>query len=133
MKNADLGRAGIIDVITSPLGFFALCLLTVEGFLGISLIYSDFETELYKLTGMIVGAILFLVVVFIVAFFVWNCPEKLTFKESSWLMKAEMERSWATEEKPATKREIEKEKVVSVRINDNIDISDGIKKKVDKK
>ncbi|MCK5022055.1 MAG: hypothetical protein KAR54_02305 [Candidatus Pacebacteria bacterium] len=77
-------RVSILKTINSPLGFFALSLLTVEGFLGIVLIYSGL-TPNGKLLGMLIGAGLFVLVVTIVFLLVWNKPKNLTFGEEGHL------------------------------------------------
>jgi len=82
MSPDNKGRASLVSVITTPLGFFALALLIVEGFLGITVVGSGF-TSGEKFWGMIVGAFLFLCVVVIVTILVWKQPQHLTFSESS--------------------------------------------------
>ncbi|OGY41584.1 MAG: hypothetical protein A2Y82_01170 [Candidatus Buchananbacteria bacterium RBG_13_36_9] len=73
-------RKNIINVITSPLGFFALSLLIVEGFLGIILIFS-YERDLnFHFWGMILGATLFILVVVGVWVIVWFKPKHLTLE-----------------------------------------------------
>jgi hypothetical protein len=71
------GRASLVSVITTPLGFFALSLLIVEGFLGITLIGP--AAELQRFWGMMIGAALFLIVVTLVTLLVWRKPQNLTF------------------------------------------------------
>lgn len=82
-------RAGILYAITSPLGFFALSLLIVEGFLTIALVFSDLAAS-SKFFGMLIGAVLFLVVVIGVLLLVCYKPENLTFSENSHLKWLEM-------------------------------------------
>ena len=52
-------RSSIIKAVTTPLGFFALSLLIVEGFLGITLIFAKVSNPWFYWTGMIIGAALF--------------------------------------------------------------------------
>lgn len=77
-------RTSILYAITSPLGFFALSLLIVEGFLTIVLIFSDLAAN-NKFFGMLIGAGLFLLVVIGVLLLVCFKPENLTFSENSHL------------------------------------------------
>src|ERR1044072_4585204 len=84
MNPDSVGRATLVSVITTPLGFFALSLLIVEGFLGISLIGAGLSGD-HKFIGLWIGAILFVVVVTLVTILVWNKPENLTFGEKSYL------------------------------------------------
>lgn len=99
-------RADLVQIITSPLGFFALSLLTVEGFLTIALVFSNLNPE-SKLWGMIIGASLFLVVVVGVFLLVWFKPTSLTFGEKSHLQLLEFQKAWGTSDKPERKAEIE--------------------------
>jgi hypothetical protein len=78
------GRASLVSVITTPLGFFALSLLIVEGFLGIILVGSDLE-KWQKFTGLLIGAVLFILIVVLVTVLVWKKPQHLTFSERSHL------------------------------------------------
>ncbi len=73
-----------MSVITTPLGFFALSLLIVEGFLGIILIGSGLSGS-QKFAGLFMGAGLFLLVVLVVTILVWFRPQQLTFSEGSHL------------------------------------------------
>ena len=78
MRHSDSGFARTVDAIDKPLGFYALALLIVEGFLTILLIFSDLDTGA-KTWGM--GAIigLFVLVVGVVSALVWFKPTNLTF------------------------------------------------------
>ena len=73
-------RKNIINVITSPLGFFALALMIVEGFLGIILIFSKEQDLKFNFWGMIIGALLFIIVVVLVWIMVWGRPGNLTLE-----------------------------------------------------
>ena len=84
-------RSDIIHAITSPLGFFALSLLIVEGFLTIALVGSNLDSR-SKFIGMLIGASLFLLVVIGVWLLVWFKPESLTFGEDSHLKRRLMEK-----------------------------------------
>lgn len=70
-------RSGIIKAITTPLGFFALSLLIVEGFLGIVLGFTEVENQWFYFLGMGVGAFLFVIVVVGVWALVWFNPENI--------------------------------------------------------
>lgn len=76
-------KSDLVSVITSPLGFFALSLLIVEGFLTIVLIFSNLAAN-YKFLGMLIGASLFILVVGGVWYLVLKKPTNLTFGEKSW-------------------------------------------------
>jgi hypothetical protein len=98
-------------VITSPLGFFALALLIVEGFLGISM-FADIGSDA-KFWGMCIGAALFVFVVLGVMVLVWCKPTHLTFSEKSHLQaqlqELQRQRAWGTSDQPVTKSTIEGE------------------------
>ena|SRR3989344_177529 len=102
----DADRKNIISVITNPLGFFALSLLIVEGFLGIVLIFSRDLTGPY-FWGMVIGAVLFFCVVFGVWLFVWFKPRNLTFGERGYIEKDKI--TFGSNESPKTKSAIETE------------------------
>jgi hypothetical protein len=103
-------RANIIQVVTSPLGFFALSLLIVEGFLTIALVFSNLDQG-SKFIGMIIGAFLFIIVVSGVLILVWKTPTNLTFGEKSHLHMLEMQKAWGNSEKPDIKSNIEQEEI----------------------
>lgn len=84
MEGSVGSRSSLIGVVTAPLGFFALSLLIVEGFLTISLIYSGLDAG-GKFWGMMIGTGLFILVVVGVFVLVWCKPTNLTFGESSHL------------------------------------------------
>ncbi len=71
-------RGTIIKAIITPLGFFALSLLIVEGFMGIILVFSKGnQSKDFYFLGMIIGAILFILVVILVWLLVWYKPENI--------------------------------------------------------
>lgn len=70
-------RSNLIKAITTPLGFFALSLLIVEGFLGIVLGLTSVGDASFYFIGMIIGALLFLLVVTGVWLLVWYRPEHI--------------------------------------------------------
>lgn len=107
LETQNESRAGIIQAITSPLGFFALSLLIVEGFLTIALVFSDLDAP-SKYIGMLIGAGLFVLVVIGVLLLVWFKPTNLTFGEKSHLHLIEMQKMWGTSDKPNTKAKTEK-------------------------
>ena len=87
-------RDNVIRAITTPLGFFALSLLIVEGFLGIVLVFSKGErNDHFNDWGMIIGAILFLVVVIGVLIIVWNRPKNLTLEGKHYKEMYELDRT----------------------------------------
>lgn len=100
-----MDRSNLVKVITSPLGFFALSLLTVEGFLTIAMVFSNIEPA-NKVMGMMIGAGLFLIVVVIVFALVWCKPTNLTFGEKSHLKHEENVKNWGTSDKPETRRNL---------------------------
>jgi hypothetical protein len=71
------GRSNIIKAITTPLGFFALSLLIVEGFLGITLGFAKVDNQWFYFSGMIIGALLFIIVVVMVFYLTLTKPEEL--------------------------------------------------------
>lgn len=99
-------RSDLVHAVTAPLGFFALSLLIVEGFLTIALVFSNLDSS-SKFWGMIIGAGLFFLVVVLVWFLVLLKPEHLTFSENSHLKLEEMKKIWGTSEKPEKKSEVE--------------------------
>jgi len=116
MDRIPTDQSGLIKVITSPLGFFALSLLIVEGFLTIVLIFSDLE-QAHKFWGMIIGAALFFLVVLGVWWLV-KSPDfikNLTFGEHGHLeehkMLVEEKKLWGTSENPQKKSQIEGESI----------------------
>lgn len=78
-------RDSIISVITNPLGFFALSLLIVEGFLTVIIVGSgkDFP-QWAKVVGMFLTSISFFLVVGLVTLLVWYKPKHLTFGGKEW-------------------------------------------------
>jgi hypothetical protein len=71
-------KSSTIQSVNSPLGFFSLALLTVEGFLGIVLIFAkDPHSANLSTYGMWIGAGLFVIVVSIVAVLTWYKPDAL--------------------------------------------------------
>lgn len=98
-------RSSLIKAITSPLGFFALALLIIEGFLAIVLNFSDL-TPAHKFVGMLVGAALFCGVVFLVWWLVKNYPKNLTFGEESHLEEERMH-NYGSSDQPTIKAVIE--------------------------
>ena len=99
-------KSSIIKSISSPLGFFALSLLIVEGFLGIVLVYSGMGYS-SKFWGMIIGAALFVIVVAIVSLLVAYKPKNLIFGEESHLKEDSL--IYGSKDKPLTEHQLEKE------------------------
>ena len=78
-------RAKLVEAITAPLGFFVLALLIVESFLATVLVLAELPTS-EKMTGMWAGIVLFILVILIVAVFVWQKPDNLTFDKEAHLV-----------------------------------------------
>lgn len=78
-------RSSIITVITTPLGFFALSLLIVEGFLGITLGFTKVENQWFYFVGMVIGAGLFILVVGLVFYLVLKKPRNLILSGKEYL------------------------------------------------
>jgi len=99
-------RSSIINVITNPLGFFALSLLIVEGFLGIVLIGSGDNLPAWaKEVGIFIAAGAFVLVVVLVTLLVWFKPKHLTFGGREWSENESMQ--YGVANNPKTKLEIE--------------------------
>lgn len=90
MEEQTEKRSDLIHAVTAPLGFFALSLLIVEGFLTIALVGSNLEPS-SKFIGMLIGAGLFTMVVVGVLALVWFKPENLTFGENSHLKRRQLD------------------------------------------
>lgn len=105
MNDLNRNRSDIVSVVTSPLGFFALSLLIVEGFLAIVLIFSNLEAS-NKFWGMCVGAALFFLVVLGVWLLVLIRPTNLTFGERSHLEHEKMQKDFGTQQEPISLKEI---------------------------
>jgi hypothetical protein len=79
-------KSAAIQSVNNPLGFFALALLTVEGFLGIVLIFArDPHPVDLSSWGMWIGAGLFLAVVIIVSILTWFKPDALGLSGKDYL------------------------------------------------
>ncbi len=109
MENNNENRAGLIDNVNSPLGFFALSLLIVEGFLTITLIFSDLDPK-SKYYGMLIGAGLFLIVVIGVLILVWCKPKNLIFKQEGHLLDG---KNYGNNNNPEKKSTLEEKQPVS--------------------
>lgn len=80
MQVSRSGWARIIEAIDKPLGFYALALLIVEGFLSLILIFSDLSPNAQE-KGMWAVVGLFVFVVLLVSICVWFKPKHLIFTE----------------------------------------------------
>ena len=100
------GLASLIRTINAPLGFFALALLIVEGFLSTVLIFSDLELT-DKFSGMLIGVGLFILVLSCVFLLVWFKPTNLTYGEHSHLESEKLKNNWGTSENPHRLKENE--------------------------
>lgn len=103
-------RDSVVKVITSPLGFFALSLLILEGFLAIIIIGSgnNLPPETKRL-GMWMATSSFGSIVTIVSIMVIFFPKNLTFKSEDWMEQAKNEKTWGTDKKPVKYRELQDE------------------------
>ena len=117
MNSDNRGRASLVSVITTPLGFFALSLLIVEGFLGIILIGSNLEAW-QKFMGLIIGAFLFIIIVSVVTILVWKKPQHLTFSERSHL---EHEKHFGTPGIQITERQLDE----APKVSDDNNLQEG--------
>lgn len=98
-------RNNIIRAVTSPLGFFVLSLLIVEGFLAIVLIFSKEPREAnFNLWGMVIGALLFSLIVILVWILVWFRPKNLTLEGKHYFNIEKNRIPFVTEEKSETKK-----------------------------
>lgn len=124
MEGQKEKRLDFIHAITAPLGFFALSLLIVEGFLTTALVGSNLDPA-SKFWGMIIGAGLFLFVVFGVWLLVWIKPTHLTFSENSHLAKIlaelENEKIWRTSDDPVKKFKVDESSLASP-VSSNINL-----------
>lgn len=101
------GRASIISVITTPLGFFALSLLIVESFLATVLVLSNNLPNPAKELGIWVAAVAFFVVIGLVTLLVWCKPLNLTLQGKEWNERAKDLKDWGDSTNPQTKKEVE--------------------------
>ncbi len=108
----DEPKSSIIKSINSSLGFFALSLLIVEGFLGIVLIYSGLDAK-GKFLGMLIGAGLFVLVIIIVSLLVAFKPKNIMFGEESHLIEEGKLPIYGESGEILTKPELEKLKETS--------------------
>ena len=69
-----LSRANLINTVTTPLGFFVLVVLVIEGIFGVTASLSDGAHRTYLVAGMIA---VILLLVGIVAFMAYQRPEGL--------------------------------------------------------
>jgi hypothetical protein len=83
-KKSSLNRAQIIQQVTTPLGFYVLTLLILEGTLSIVLTCSKL-TEEHIWVGFLLMIIVFAAVVVLVTLFVWRKPESLLFEKEQYL------------------------------------------------
>ena len=70
---------GILGQVTTPLIFFALALLVIEGIIGITVVKSDLDS-MQQFYMILVMALLFLVVVGVVAWITVRYPSNLMDK-----------------------------------------------------
>lgn len=88
-KSMVSSRARIVRATHSPLGFFVLALLIVETFLLGSGTYFGLS-DIWKITAICVGVLLFLVVFGTVVWLVIAYPQNLVFGEESHVQFAAM-------------------------------------------
>lgn len=93
-------RWRVVSAAHSPLGFFVLALLIVEAFLLGSGTFFGLS-ENWKITSILIGVTLFLVVFFAVFWLVISHPQNLVFGEESHVQYAAM-RMFGTESRRIT-------------------------------
>ena len=76
----SLDRANIIQTIQTPLGFFALIVLTIEVIFGIVAAMSAGSDRTYLILGMLL--IIFLLIIIVASLSVWR-PESLSGQRPS--------------------------------------------------
>ena len=79
-----INRAQILQKVTTPLGFYVLTLLILEGTLSIVLTCSKL-TEEHIWSGFLWMVGVFIGVVILVSLFVWKKPESLLFEKEQYL------------------------------------------------
>jgi hypothetical protein len=85
MQSPQSSWAKIIEAVCSPLGFYALALLIVEGFLALVLTFANLS-DTAREYGMWAGISLFLLVFIVVSLLSWFKPQNLTFAEHGHLV-----------------------------------------------
>lgn len=83
-KRLSANRAQILQQVRTPLGFYALTLLILEGTLSIVLTCSTL-TEEHIWSGFLLMIGVFIGVVALVTIFVWRKPESLLFEKEQYL------------------------------------------------
>ncbi|MFQ6616836.1 MAG: hypothetical protein ACE5HZ_08770 [Fidelibacterota bacterium] len=73
--------------VRTPLGFYALTLLIVEGFLGTVIVATDLPSGI-KILGIWTGAALFLLVILIVTLLTWFKPTNLMYDQYGHLVES---------------------------------------------
>ena len=87
----------VLPKVSSPLGFAALALGIVEGFLGWVVVYSDKLESEHRFYGMLLGVFLFVLVVSGVGLIVWKKPRNLMYTEEAHLRATG---KWGTNQHP---------------------------------
>lgn len=77
-------RADILAKANTPIAFYVLALLVVEGFIGLVVGVADFSPA-RKFTCLLIGVGLFLLTVVVVTIFAWQKPHILLYGEKSHL------------------------------------------------
>jgi hypothetical protein len=98
-------RSRVVRAAHSPLGFFVLALLIVEGFLAGAGIWFGLSDD-WKIVAIGVGVALFLIVFGTVVWLVIAYPQNLVFSEESHVQYAAM-KMFGTESQKLTGRDIE--------------------------
>lgn len=83
-KSSGINRTEILQQVKTPLGFYVLTLLILEGTLSIVLTCSKL-TEDHIWIGFLLMVIMFIGVVVLVTLFVWLKPESLLFEKEQYL------------------------------------------------
>lgn len=103
-KKSSDPRAGLVESITSPIGFFVLALLIVEAFLATVLVGANLpETE--KMTAVWAGVAMFILVVVMVFALVWFKPDNFMFTNQEHIERLRLAvRSDSPQPLPGTKK-----------------------------
>lgn len=91
MGNQTTARARLIEAINSPLGFFVLALLIVEGFLGAVMLWAKLDIS-NKMICIYMGVGLFVILVIVVSILVWYKPTSLTYDREAHLVEKQQQR-----------------------------------------
>jgi hypothetical protein len=97
-KGTDAGDrwSNTVRAVVAPLGFYVVCLFIVEAAITLGLMQSGFTSD-QKFSGLLLGALLFILVVFLTTHLVIYHAESLVFGPTDHLRRRELERQTAAE------------------------------------